>query len=985
MKTYLNTIFVNGRADYGGAIYSYDTNYYASNWFFFNNTANAEGGAYYVILSRNFKIERNLFQENSANLGEGISMRNINKYLEIINWNFTSSFPSQFIYADFASMTITHSEFSNNVPSSQNIESFNLRDGGAIKISTTVRMDLISNTFKNIISNNGAISLTLSDTGVTLSDLFPYLYRDSDTQLVNIINNTFKGMKSYGENGGSCINFEWAVIGCQLNLGDSTSNTKNMFENSYSNTTGGAIMYSFYKPSGIDLKSFINNSAYQYASDISSPPQKLLIVSKKFYEENINSIGDSKNVSIGNSLPGNTILKQRSGGIIDEFYIGIFNEFDILDKSITGGNLIASISHKKEDKYLSSINKASVFVSQNGLFNITNMEVIATPNSVQTITFLTNVIDSTIPSNIAYYSSINQTDSRLLVTVNFRECISGEEFKNNGEWSEWEPGKYLIDAATNETQWKECPISKANWTGGNKIYPLSGYWRYSNTSADILKWFVASSWEGYTIENNNELGACSTGYIGTMCANWDVGYSHTGDFICGKWPNKGLGIFFIFLFAVIFIAVISVIIIFTIGSVNSRMSKNEELDLQSQSNEENINLNQIKIDVKTYSSTRSDIGIYIKILMNHTQFIFIIEGIRINWPSAFDTIFQISRKIGEPEQQLFSLDCFLDRRTEDNLNANSYSLFFLRVILACSLPIVWIIWVCWFWLMKYLIQKNCLLNKNDPTRRINTSRIREKIKDNNISGTIASLIISLMYIHPTVFTVNMEMFNCVDVNGSKRLSKDIDTLWFNGRYFYFFPFSIVVILIFCFGVPFVIWNRLKSNSKHLYDYQTEKRYGFLYKGYRPRYYWWETVIIFRKMFIVFMITVGSLFGTSIQWFVIFVGLTAFIIFHVVFSPFLKRELNSLETFSMSTILLLVYCAVFLSSQSINASGSNKTKRNFVLDDATIQIVENIIIWTIIVFYVYFGIYFAIYKKETPVFPTERQTGWNLDCGFDSHR
>ena len=51
-----NTIFVNGRADYGGTIYAYDTNYYPSYWTFFNNTANTKGGAYYVILSKNLRL-----------------------------------------------------------------------------------------------------------------------------------------------------------------------------------------------------------------------------------------------------------------------------------------------------------------------------------------------------------------------------------------------------------------------------------------------------------------------------------------------------------------------------------------------------------------------------------------------------------------------------------------------------------------------------------------------------------------------------------------------------------------------------------------------------------------------------------------------------------------------------------------------------------------------------------------------------------------
>ena len=92
----------------------------------------------------------------------------------------------------------------------------------------------------------------------------------------------------------------------------------------------------------------------------------------------------------------------------------------------------------------------------------------------------------------------------------------------------------------------------------------------------------------------------------------------------------------------------------------------------------------------------------------------------------------------------------------------------------------------------------------------------------------------------------------------------------------------------------------------------------------------------------------------------FYGLTAFIIFHVVSNPFLKRELNLLDIFSMDSILLIVYYAVFLSSESANVSGSNITKNNFVLDDATIKILEIIIICTIIVFYIYFKIYSLLY-------------------------
>ena len=389
-------------------------------------------------------------------------------------------------------------------------------------------------------------------------------------------------------------------------------------------------------------------------------------------------------MSIGYPIPGNTIYNQVSGGNVEEFYIGIFNEYNVLVKSQVEYDLIATIAHNPNEPYLATINKASVFISQNGLFNISNMEIIATPNSEQTVVFQTQSFS-------------------LPLKVKVRGCISGEEFKNNGEWSICQAEiKYLIDPPSKETPWKDCPISIAMCLGGNQIYPRSGYWRSSNTSDNIVKWFESVAWEGYTVDNQNVNGGCSLGYTGTMWGSCDIGYSHTGDFKWGKWPNQELGIFFVFLASIIIIIMLALTTCFTINSIKAP---------QSGTNGSNV-------------SKQSNIGTYIKIFTNHSQFIVIIQSLRINWPSAFSFQFEMSNKMGEPQQQIYSIDWLIDKRTEEDPNANPFSLYFIRVIISFALPIITVIWVVWYWLIHYKIKSWFIENKANQNPNIS---MRERL------------------------------------------------------------------------------------------------------------------------------------------------------------------------------------------------------------------------------------------------------------------
>lgn len=111
--------------------------------------------------------------------------------MTVTNGVFNSDTPPQFIAATFSNLKLTGNTFEQKNGFDQTSAS-QIRDGSAVKIDTTVIFSATSNTFKNLISGNGALSLTDSTSSTDLSDLYPSLVGGS-TKLVTLSSNTFTG------------------------------------------------------------------------------------------------------------------------------------------------------------------------------------------------------------------------------------------------------------------------------------------------------------------------------------------------------------------------------------------------------------------------------------------------------------------------------------------------------------------------------------------------------------------------------------------------------------------------------------------------------------------------------------------------------------------------------------------------------------------------------------------------------------------------
>jgi len=114
------------------------------------------------------------------------------------------------------------------------------------------------------------------------------------------------------------------------------------------------------------------------------------------------------------------------------------------------------------------------------------------------------------------------------------------------------------------------------------------------------------------------------------------------------------------------------------------------------------------------------------------------------------------------------------------------------------------------------------------------------------------------------------------------------------------------LVIWGFGIPAFAWIVLSRNKENLDIIETREKYGFLYNGYKKKFFFWESVNMYRKIAIIFISVFLKLAGVITQALVIFLVLILFLILNIKLMPFTFQALNDMEMMSLITCMLTIY-------------------------------------------------------------------------------
>jgi hypothetical protein len=107
------------------------------------------------------------------------------------------------------------------------------------------------------------------------------------------------------------------------------------------------------------------------------------------------------------------------------------------------------------------------------------------------------------------------------------------------------------------------------------------------------------------------------------------------------------------------------------------------------------------------------------------------------------------------------------------------------------------------------------------------------------------------------------------------------------------------------------------NKDKLTNSKTIIKYGFLYDGFMADSYYWECVIMFRKVAVVAISVFLKQYGTYIQTVTAILVLVIALLAHTTKKPYTAMQLNNMKYYGLSTSVLTMYLGLFLFDQKID--------------------------------------------------------------------
>ena len=134
--------------------------------------------------------------------------------------------------------------------------------------------------------------------------------------------------------------------------------------------------------------------------------------------------------------------------------------------------------------------------------------------------------------------------------------------------------------------------------------------------------------------------------------------------------------------------------------------------------------------------------------------------------------------------------------------------------------------------------------------------------------------------------------------------------WQGNQLRYSLTLGLIGLTVFTLGTPALSFWLLRRNRFSLEDKETQEKYGFLYKGFKARSYYWEIVMHARKILIAFISIFLTAQGTMVQSLFLLLVLCCFVIATLKIKPFESRYANQLELLSLISLMVTSFSGIF---------------------------------------------------------------------------
>ena len=280
----------------------------------------------------------------------------------------------------------------------------------------------------------------------------------------------------------------------------------------------------------------------------------------------------------------------------------------------------------------------------------------------------------------------------------------------------------------------------------------------------------------------------------------------------------------------------------------------------------------------------------LKIFLNYLQLVMLFDSFHLSWPELMLNLFNAQEAVGGFPESLFSFSCLY----EDESELQTYSR--KLIVLSFLLPLLVFISCC-VWLGVAACKRSIVAVRNNM---------------------VASGIVVFFTGFPSVMRVLLGVLHCEEVLPGEYWVVGLNLrCWQSSHYTYAFGLALPCLLLWGVAVPAVIFLFL-TRQRTSADYSI--RYGFLTTGYRTDRFYWEYVVIYRKLLIIVFIVFFSQVSLFLQVLSTLGVLLGSIIFQDLLRPYSLPALNSFELRSLLVAAFTLYSGLFFYSETVGEAG-----------------------------------------------------------------
>ncbi len=443
-----------------------------------------------------------------------------------------------------------------------------------------------------------------------------------------------------------------------------------------------------------------------------------------------------------------------------------------------------------------------------------------------------------------------------------------------------------------------CPSGFDNCIGGSTstcfscngttaLNVTTGYWRYDEWSTFAYK-CPSSSCLGDT-----ELGSCMEGYVdhSALCATCADGYAR--DFLgkCVECPSIWVSSL-LFALTILFVALVFFVFVTLALRGQGRTDDDQSFIL------------------------------LLKVFMNFVQVVGMLGEFEINFPGYVKSYFgYISAASGASGISISPVNCMFPSTTF--LSKLIAQLLMPPVVLSAIAVVLVVIHKKDQRAMRRMEEKISDESISVSERTKMAVELEEKIKDakplHRVFNTTSMIMIFLLY--QTIVTQCVKLFRCLDIRRSgdetsvmRVLVADAKVECTGTEYEVHVAIALLGFAAYGLLLPLLTMSLVLRVSRVRGWVAANSEFAFLIKGFRMRYWFWEFVIVSRKVFIRLLLS--AVHDAVLQALVGMWGLTALFVFHAYTQPYVKRLINHAEALSiMALIITLNVGLLFRSTDS----------------------------------------------------------------------